>query len=66
MYRGAKTISNSLRPRISTLKNLIRFSTCGFDGDRDSHVFKTALKELRQEGLKIKYVKEKCHYILEN
>jgi len=61
MNRDSKTISNSLRPKISTMKSLIRNSTRPFDGS--GYVFKTALSELRKEGLKIQYIKDKCHYI---
>ncbi|MDN0082416.1 hypothetical protein QU487_06565 [Crenobacter sp. SG2305] len=61
MQRGSKTISNSMRPQIENLKANIRAAIRPFDGTGSA--FKTALKELRAEGLRIVYVAEKCHYI---
>lgn len=61
MNRGAKRISNSLRPKIQILKGYIRESTRGFDGD--GYVFKQAIRELKKEGIKIVYDKTKCLYM---
>jgi hypothetical protein len=61
MNRDAKRISNSLRPLIERIKGSIRQATRPFDGD--GYAFKTALKELRQEGMKFKYVAAKAHYV---
>ena len=63
MTRGNKTIKGDSRGKIQTLKNMIRYSTRPFDGT--GYVFKTAIAELRSEGINIKYIKDKCHYILE-
>lgn len=65
MNRDSKNISSSLRPQIETIKSNIRNSKgTGFDGT--GYPFKQALKELRAEGLNIKHVRSKCHYILED
>lgn len=61
MYRGAKTISGSLRPQIENIKGHIRDTNRPFDGT--GYPFKQALAELRAEGMVITYVKERCHYI---
>ena len=61
MNRDAKTIKCSLRPDIEIVKGYIRDSIRPFDGS--GYVFKSAIKELRDEGIKILYIKEKCHYI---
>lgn len=60
MYKGAKTISRSWRPKIDTLKSEIRCATNPFDSD--GYVFVTALKELRKEGLKIIRDRRMCRY----
>lgn len=62
MTRGSKTISNSLRPKIDSIKCMIRYSVRPFDGT--GYIFKQAIKELREEGLNIVHQKEKCNYIL--
>ena len=59
MQRGSKTISSSLRPKIDTIKCNIRFAKNPFDGDS---LVKTAIKELRAEGVNIIYNKDRCHY----
>ncbi|MBC5853255.1 hypothetical protein [Vibrio metschnikovii] len=61
MQRGAKTISNSHRREIENIKGNIRSSVRPFDGS--GYPFKQAIKELRNEGVKITYVREKCHYV---
>lgn len=61
MNRDAKTISCSQRPDIERVKSYIINSIRPFDGS--GYVFKTALSELRKQGLNIVYIKEKCHYI---
>jgi hypothetical protein len=61
MNKDAKNIKVSLRPEIERVKGYIRDAKRPFDGD--GYVFKTALKELRKEGLNITHIKEKCHYI---
>lgn len=63
MNRHAKTISNSVKPKIRTLKSQIASTKNPFDGC--GYIFKQALKELREEGFVIKYQKEKCRYIKE-
>lgn len=55
-----KRINPSLRPQIDTLKNKMRFTSAPFDGTGTA--FKTALKELREEGINIIYDKIKCRY----
>lgn len=64
MKSGSKTISSSLRPKIDTIKCIIRYSIRPFDGT--GYVFKQAVKELREEGLNIIHQKDKCNYILIN
>lgn len=59
MNRDAKCISSSGRGKIDTLKSNMRFATNPFDG---SGFFKTALAELRKEGVNIIFNKEKQHY----
>ncbi|UTZ34954.1 hypothetical protein HB762_27205 (plasmid) [Vibrio campbellii] len=61
MQRGAKRISNSHRREIDNIKSNIRCSVRPFDGD--GYPFKQALKELRDEGMNITYVRDKCHYV---
>ncbi|MEI8659401.1 hypothetical protein [Vibrio sp. Hal054] len=61
MQRGAKRISNSSRREIDNIKSNIRSAVRPFDGD--GHPFRQALKELRNEGMIIKYVRVKCHYV---
>lgn len=60
MVRGKKTISNNMRGKIDTLKNNIRFAFNPFWGV--GYVFNTALKEIKSEGVNIKFNKEKNHY----
>lgn len=60
MVRGKKTISRSLRGQIDTLKSLIRNSTRNFDGTGSA--FKKAISELRKEGVKIKYDRNRDDY----
>lgn len=60
MTRGSKTISNSLRPKIENVKNMMRFAENPFDGS--GIIFKTALSEIRKEGIEIVYDKTKCRY----
>ena len=64
MVKGKKTISSSQRPQIEKIKCNIRNSVRPFDGE--GYTFKKALSELRKEGLKITYVRSKCHYVLKN
>lgn len=59
MNRHSKRISNSLRPRIDTLKCMIRYAPAPFDG---YGLLKTAISELRKEGLVIIYDKQYCRY----
>jgi hypothetical protein len=61
MNRDAKTISSSCRPEIERVKSYILDAVRPFDGD--GYIFRTALSELRKEGVKIAYIKNKCHYI---
>lgn len=61
MNRGSKTISCSMRPQIENIKTNIRFAVRPFDGTGSA--FKAAIKELRDEGIEIRYVAEKAHYI---
>jgi hypothetical protein len=60
MNRGSKRINPSLRPQIDTLKSKIRSSKSPFDGTGSA--FKTALSELRKEGLEIIYDNKMCRY----
>lgn len=60
MKAGTKRINPSSRPQIDTLKSNMRFTTSPFDGD--GNPFKTAIQELRKEGLNIVYDKAKCRY----
>jgi hypothetical protein len=52
-----------MRPQIENIKCNIRDSVRPFDGD--GYAFKTALKELKADGMHFKYIAEKCHYIRE-
>lgn len=61
MRPGSKTISRSQRPQIENMKCNIRAAVRPFDGS--GTVFKTAIKELREEGIVIRYIAEKAHYI---
>lgn len=63
MNRGAKSIKCTMRPQIENIKCNIRDSVRPFDGD--GYAFKTALKELKADGMHFKYIAEKCHYIRE-
>ena len=63
MNRDAKNISSSVRPLIETTKNNIRNSQ-GRWFDCDGYVGKTALKELRQHGIKIEYSRDRGSYRL--
>ena len=55
---------NTLRPRVENLKVYILDSKGrGFDGDS---LIKVAIRELRQNGHKIIYNREKCSYFLIN
>jgi len=60
MYAGSRTISSSLRPQIDIIKNRIRFTKNKFDGT--GYTFKQAIKELRQEGIKIKLDRKSYMY----
>ena len=60
MKAGSKRINPSSRPQIDTLKSKMRFSTNPFDGT--GHVFKQAIKELREEGINIKRDAKMCRY----
>jgi hypothetical protein len=62
MNRFSKRINPSFRREIDIIKSDIKSSTTGFDGC--GYPFKKALSEVRKEGYLVKYVKEKCHYIL--
>ena len=53
---------SSMRGQIDRLKYSIKHSIRPFDGD--GYVFKTALAELRKEGIVIKYNRVKCHYTI--
>ncbi|MCZ4337655.1 hypothetical protein [Shewanella colwelliana] len=64
MRTGAKRISPNSRTQIENIKSNIRCTSRPFDGD--GHPFKQALRELRQEGMTIKYVRDKCHYVKVN
>lgn len=57
--RGNRT---NMRPQIETVKAYIKNATKPFDGD--GYVFKQALKEVRELGYIVKYISEKCHYVL--
>ena len=61
MDRNKKRIVPSSRPQIENIKCHIRNATRPFDGD--GYPFKQAIAELRKEGLQIKYISDKCHYI---
>ncbi|WP_282679552.1 hypothetical protein [Shewanella xiamenensis] len=61
MNRDSKRISNSSRGQIDNIKGYIRDAKRPFDGD--GYPFKQALRELRKEGMLIKYIPEKCHYV---
>lgn len=63
MNKDAKRISNNLRTQISITKSHILHSKNYFYGA--GYVFKTAIKELRDEGIKIIYNRSKDGYILE-
>lgn len=60
MTSGKKTISNSLRPKIENIKNMIRFTENPFDGSGSP--FKTAISELRAEGVNIIHDRKMCRY----
>jgi hypothetical protein len=64
MNRFSKRINPSFRREIDRIKSYIKSSNRPFYGD--SYPFKKALSEVRKEGYLVKYVKEKCHYILIN
>lgn len=60
MTSGNKTISNSVRPQIDTLKSHFRFAKNPFDGS--GYAFKTAISELKKEGVNIIRDKKMCRY----
>ena len=60
MQQGSKRISPNSRGRILTLKKAFMYSKNPFDGN--GHIFKTAISELRKEGVKIIYDRKKCRY----
>jgi hypothetical protein len=62
MNRFSKRINPSSRREIDIIKGNIKSSIRGFDGC--GYPFRKALSEVRKEGFLVKYVKEKCHYIL--
>jgi hypothetical protein len=63
MNRFAKTISTSLRPQIDIVKGYILSALDrGVYFDTDGYVGKTAIKELRQAGFKIKYCRKRGSY----
>lgn len=63
MNRHAKRISNSLRPQIDNVKGyILEAIDRGSYFDADGYVGKTAIKELRQAGFKIKYYRERGSY----
>jgi hypothetical protein len=59
MTKDKKCICRNGRSKIDTLKNMMRFDTSPFDG---TGYFKTALAELRKEGVNIVFDKEKQRY----
>ncbi len=61
MKAGSKRISPHSRTQIENIKSNIRCGNRPFDGD--GYPFKQALRELRQEGMTIKYIRDKCHYV---
>jgi hypothetical protein len=61
MNRFSKRINPLCRPEIDRLKFNIKHSTGYFDGD--GYIFKTAISELRKEGFRIVYNREKCMYM---
>ncbi len=63
MNRDSKRINPSLRSRIEIVKSAIRGTNNMFDGD--GYVFKTALKELKHEGLNIVYDRKAAVYYKE-
>jgi hypothetical protein len=63
MNKDAKRISNSWRPQIDIVKGYILSALDrGVYFDADGYVGKTAIKELRQAGFKIKYYRERRSY----
>lgn len=60
MIRGKKRINPNCRGNIETLKSNIRHSKNPFDGT--GYMFKKSVSELRKEGIKIIYDKQKCRY----
>jgi len=60
MTKGKKRINPNSRGIIDSLKNKMRFAPNPFDGG--GHPFKTAISELRKEGVEIKHNKNKQHY----
>jgi len=60
MNRDSKTIKSNFRGQIGILKNRMRHATTPFDGD--GYPFKQALKEIRNEGIKINYDRTKYRY----
>lgn len=60
MTSGSKKISNSLRPKIDAIKCMIRYSINPFDGS--GSIFKTAIYELKKEGVNIMHDKKMCRY----
>lgn len=62
MNRHSKRINPTFRPDIERVKGYIRDSKRGFDGD--GYVSKTAIAELRKEGMTIKYDRTKYLYFV--
>ena len=60
MNRDAKRINPSLRPQIDQLKHRIRHTDNMFDGN--GYAFETAIRELRKEGIPIKYDRRAAVY----
>lgn len=64
MTRNNKSIKSNGRGVIDTLKSNIRHTSKPFDGS--GYYFKTAITELKKEGLEIIYDNDKCRYYNKN
>ncbi|MDA9818196.1 hypothetical protein N9C35_04065 [Flavobacteriaceae bacterium] len=67
MNKDSKTISNSLRPQIDICKsNILSALSREIFFDVDGYVGKNAIKELRQNGYKIKYHHSRGSYKIDS
>lgn len=60
MNKDAKNIRCTVRPEIERVKGYIRDASRPFDGS--GYIFRTALRELRREGMIIRYDRNLSHY----